>query len=94
MIKKTAIEIIKPDFDAALQFGEKFQQKPIERPITTSNQTNEERQAKRSFNAPEGYKRLTINLPESLHKKLKMAAVEQGITATEIIERILNKELA
>ena len=48
---------------------------------------------KRVFYAPEGYRRLTINLPESLHKKLRLAAVEQDCTATEIIERLLAKEL-
>lgn len=47
----------------------------------------------RVFNAPEGYRRLTINLPEDLHKKLRLAAVEGDCTATEIIERLLNKEL-
>lgn len=48
---------------------------------------------KRAFFAPEGYRRLTINLPEPLHKKLRLAAVEQDCTATEIIERLLAKEL-
>ena len=48
---------------------------------------------KRAFFAPVGYRRLTINLPESLHKKLRLAAVEQDCTATEIIERLLVKEL-
>ena len=48
---------------------------------------------KRAFFAPEGYRRLTINLPEDLHKTLRLAAVEQDCTATEIIERLLVKEL-
>ena len=48
---------------------------------------------KRAFFAPEGYRRLTINLPEALHKKLRLAAVEQDCTATEIIERLLVEEL-
>lgn len=48
---------------------------------------------KRAFFAPQGYRRLTINLPEALHKKLRLAAVEQDCTATEIIERLLLKEL-
>ena len=48
---------------------------------------------KRAFFAPEGYRRLTINLPEALHKKLRLAAVEQDCTATEIIERLLVNEL-
>ena len=54
---------------------------------------NQVARGKRAFFAPEGYRRLTINLPESLHKKLRMAAVEQDCTATEIIERLLLKEL-
>lgn len=53
-------------------------------------QTTAER---RSFFAPEGYRRLTINLPEALHKKLRLAAVERDCTATEIIEQLLVKEL-
>ena len=48
---------------------------------------------KRTFFAPEGYRRLTVNLREDLHKKLRLAAVEQDCTATEIIERLLIKEL-
>lgn len=48
---------------------------------------------RRVFYAPEGYRRLTINLSQELHKKLRLAAVEQDCTATEIIERLLVKEL-
>ncbi len=38
-------------------------------------------------------RRLTINLREDLHKKLRLAAVEQDCNATDIIERLLVKEL-
>lgn len=48
---------------------------------------------KRAFFAPEGYRRLTINLREDLHKKLRLAAVEQDCNATDIIVRLLEKEL-
>lgn len=48
---------------------------------------------RRMFFAPEGYRRLTINLPEVLHKKLRLTAIEQDCTATEIIKRLLMKEL-
>jgi len=48
---------------------------------------------KRAFFAPEGYRRLTINLREDLHKKLRFAAVEQDCNATDIIVRLLEKEL-
>lgn len=47
----------------------------------------------RIFFAPEGDKRLTINLDAELHKKLKIAAIEQGITAGEIIEQLIEKHL-
>ena len=49
---------------------------------------------KRAFFAPEGYRRLTINLREDLHKKLRLTAVEQDCNATDIIVRLLEKELA
>ena len=55
--------------------------------VSTSNNN-------RVFNAPEGYRRLTINLREDLHKKLRLAAIEQDCTATDIIERLLNSELS
>lgn len=47
----------------------------------------------RVFNAPDGYRRLTINLPEEMHKKLKMVAVLRDCTVTEIIENCLKTEL-
>jgi hypothetical protein len=47
----------------------------------------------RIFNAPVGYKRLTINLPIELHTKLKIAAAEEEKTATEIIEMLLTNYL-
>lgn len=48
---------------------------------------------RRAFVAPKNYRRLTINLPEDLHKKLRLAAIDQDCTATDIIERPLVKEL-
>ena len=48
---------------------------------------------KRVFYAPEGYRRLTINLEEGLHKKLRMMAVEQDCTVTDIIVELVSKEL-
>jgi hypothetical protein len=47
-----------------------------------------------TFNAPKGYKRLTINLNEEIHNKLKMSAVKENCTATDIIERLLAGELS
>ena len=72
--------------DAALAFAE----------AGAVSETTGEKQAaaeKRAFFAPEGYRRLTINLREDLHKKLRLAAVEQDCNATDIIERLLVKEL-
>lgn len=43
--------------------------------------------------APTGYKRLTMNLEESLHRELRMAAAERGTTATAIIEALLKKHV-
>lgn len=47
----------------------------------------------RVFFAPEGDKRLTINIRDDLHKKLKIAAIEQGSTAGDIIEHLIDKYL-
>lgn len=44
--------------------------------------------------APEGYKRLTINMRLELHKRMKVAAAEEETTATAIIERLLEEYLA
>lgn len=48
---------------------------------------------RRVFFAPEGYRRLTINLSMDLHKRLKLAAIERDTTATKIIEDLLEKNL-
>ena len=45
------------------------------------------------FHAPEGYKRLTINLREDIHKKIKMKAIEEDCTVTDIITKLLEKEV-
>ena len=47
----------------------------------------------RVFYAPQGDKRLTVNLREDLHKKLKQKALDSGTTAGEIIEELLDKHL-
>ena len=72
--------LVKPTLaNTALSFAEATQ------PVKASNN--------RVFHAPKGYRRLTINLPEEMHKRLRMAAIEQDCTATEIIERLLNQKL-
>lgn len=49
--------------------------------------------AKRIFNAPEGHRRLTINLPDELHTKLKIYAIHHDTTVTDIIVRFIKDEL-
>ncbi len=48
---------------------------------------------KRTFFAPNGDRRLTINLNADLHKKLKIAAINQEISAGEIVERLIKQYL-
>ena len=48
---------------------------------------------KRSFNAPEGDKRLTVNVTKELHLKLKMAAVMAQTTVGELIEKFAKTQL-
>lgn len=55
--------------------------------------TKNEKASNRVFFAPEGHRRLTINLREDLHKKLRLMAVEQDTTITDILTRLVNKEL-
>lgn len=48
----------------------------------------------RIFYAPEGHRRLTINLREDLHKQIKLMAIEEDCTVTDIITKLLEKEIA
>jgi hypothetical protein len=50
-------------------------------------------EATRIFHAPEGYRRLTINVTHELHKKLRLMAVEQDTTITDILTSLVAKEL-
>lgn len=80
------MSIAKPTLDkaaAALAFAES---KPESTPTASSAE-------KRVFYAPEGYRRLTINLREDLHKKLRLMAVEQDCTVTDIVVSLVTKEL-
>lgn len=47
----------------------------------------------RVFFAPDGDRRLTINLRQDLHKKLRHAAVERDTTIGEIIEKLVERHL-
>lgn len=39
----------------------------------------------RAFNAPDGYRRLTINVEETLWRNLKLKAIEMDTTVTDIL---------
>lgn len=47
----------------------------------------------KSHFAPEGYTRLTINLPTELHQKVKIASVLSKKTIGEIISEFIKDEL-
>ncbi len=47
----------------------------------------------RVFYAPEGDKRLTVNVSKELHLKLKMAAVMANTTIGELIEKFAKSKL-
>ena len=48
---------------------------------------------KQIFFAPEGDRKLTINIREDLQKRVKIAAIEKEMTAGEIIEQLVEKHL-
>ncbi len=44
---------------------------------------------KPSYYAPEGHRRLTVNVPEDLHRQLRQEAVDRDCTVTDIaLERL------
>jgi hypothetical protein len=53
-----------------------------------------QKKAARIFPAPEGYRRLTINLPNETHKTLKYLALDLDCTVTDIINRLVAQEFA
>lgn len=50
--------------------------------------------AARIFSAPEGHRRLTINLPIETHKRLKYLALDLDCTVTDIINRLVAHEFS
>ena len=92
-----ATQIGKPQLKAAeaLAFASEDTQtaktsKTTKLPKTAAQKT---RAKKRIFHAPEGDKRLTINIKEDLHRKLKIAAINNDMTAGELIEALIEKHL-
>lgn len=98
MIQKPAPSLAKPvpvdtRLAAALQFAEKPASQAPSAIVAPAPLPDHSKAAKRAFFAPEGHRRLTINLPEDLHKKLKLTAIGRDMTATELIVDLLTKEL-
>ena len=87
-MKRTAPTLSKPmpraTAEAAMAFAEA--KKPEQAKPTPAAE-------KRVFFAPEGHRRLTVNLPEELHKKLRLVAIERDCTATDIVLALLSQEL-
>jgi hypothetical protein len=47
----------------------------------------------KQVNAPDGHKKLVVNLPEEMHKTLKMLSVSRDGNMTDIVVRLIEKEL-
>ena len=47
----------------------------------------------KQVNAPDGHKKLVLNVPEEMHKALKMLSVSMDGNMTEIVVRLIEKEL-
>ena len=67
-------------------------QEALDMRIQSLAETNEDF-SKRVFNAPDGCKRLTINLPMELHTAIKVIAAKDESTVTEIIVGLLETYL-
>jgi len=46
----------------------------------------------RVFFAPEGHRRLTINVTHEMHKKLRLMAVEKDTTITDILTNLVEEK--
>lgn len=92
-----AAQITKPSIKAAeaLAFASEGTQTAKTDNPTKINKTKAQQEAdkKRIFFAPDGDKRLTINIKAELHKKLKIAAINNEMTAGELIEALIQKHL-
>jgi predicted HicB family RNase H-like nuclease len=101
MTKKTEVSILKPDLGAALDFATGGQKEGTSKTLAASQgQTTakQEKPLKRpskkvSGLVPEGDVRLTANISEEHHIKLKIAAAKQRTTIGELIEQLIDKAL-
>jgi hypothetical protein len=92
---KTAAVIRKPGIGAqALQFAAQGDNSPQVIPKTSRRGKVPQEGLKRvSGLVPDGDTRLTVNVRKDLHRKLKIAAIDRGITAGEIIEYLIEHHL-
>jgi hypothetical protein len=75
--------LAKPTLDNKAQMAEAFAKGSPAKPEKVT----------KIFHAPDGYRRLTINLREDIHKKIRMKAIEEDCTVTDIITKLLEKEV-
>lgn len=76
--------LAKPTLDNKVQLADAF---------AKGSTTKASTKVTKIFHAPEGYRRLTINLREDIHKKIRMKAIEQDCTVTDIIAKLLEQEV-
>jgi predicted DNA binding CopG/RHH family protein len=67
----------------------KTPQLALARPTTTKKTTEAARAAAK---LEDGDARLVVNLPERLHRSIKMRAVEQGVTIREYVLGLLERD--
>ena len=95
-MKERAIKKPLLDTSKALKFASESSEKEnISISIDKNNKTPKKavKGQNKGFSAPEGDKRLTINIKEDLHKRLKFAALKQDTTVGEIIEQLVESNL-
>ena len=101
MKKKSAVNILKPTFAAAaaLDFATSGQEQAAGETSAASQGAGKGSPAKRlktpskqvSGLVPEGDARLTANISEEHHIKLKVAAAQQRTTIGELLEQLIDK---
>lgn len=100
MVKKTSVSILKPSLSAAASaFAIGSPQTAPEAPLTELQREVADFYAKQpktpvkasSGLVPAGDVRLTANISEQHHMKLKIAAVQQKTTIGELIEQMVDK---
>lgn len=101
MNRKQQASIQKPDLAAALDFGAEMgnqalaASKPARQAPQQATQKKPPTGAKKQVSGlvPEGDVRLTANISEEHHIKLKVAAARQRTTIGELLEQLIDKEL-